>query len=151
MDLVALEEIRRLKYRYLRCVDRKLWDEFSQTFTADATAAYGTPVQGEPVTLRGRDEITAFMRKRLGPDVITAHTCGQPEIDIDGDEATGTWAFQDTVIIAKYDVVIVGHAFYEDRYRRDDGVWRISRTGYERRTYEAQMSLKDLPSFKLTS
>jgi hypothetical protein len=27
MDLAALEEIRRLKYRYLRCVDLKLWDE----------------------------------------------------------------------------------------------------------------------------
>ena len=31
------------------------------------------------------------------------------------------------------------------------GAWRISHTGYERRTYEAQLSLKDLPSFKLTS
>jgi hypothetical protein len=27
MDLVELERIRRLKYRYLRCVDLKLWDE----------------------------------------------------------------------------------------------------------------------------
>ena len=27
MDLAALEEIRQVKYRYLRCVDLKLWDD----------------------------------------------------------------------------------------------------------------------------
>ena len=33
MDLAALEEIRRVKYRYLRCVDLKLWDEIAEVFT----------------------------------------------------------------------------------------------------------------------
>jgi SnoaL-like domain len=41
-NLVALEEIRRLKHRYLRCVDLKLWDELADTFTPEATANYGT-------------------------------------------------------------------------------------------------------------
>ena len=36
MDLAALEEIRRVKYRYLRCVDLKLWDEIAEVFTPDA-------------------------------------------------------------------------------------------------------------------
>ncbi len=43
MDLVELEEIRQLKYRYLRCVDLKLWDEIGDVFTEDASADYGTP------------------------------------------------------------------------------------------------------------
>ncbi|NGN69561.1 nuclear transport factor 2 family protein [Streptomyces sp. A7024] len=151
MDLVALEEIRRLKYRYLRCVDLKRWDELAQTLTDDATAAYGTPALGTDVALTGRDEILAFMREKLGPEVITAHRCSQPEIDVDGDRATGTWHFEDTVIATEFDVMITGCAFYEDRYERGaDGVWRISHTGYER-TYEAMLSLKDLPSFKLTA
>ncbi|HYZ57222.1 MAG TPA: nuclear transport factor 2 family protein [Streptosporangiaceae bacterium] len=38
MDLATLEEIRQLKYRYLRCVDLKRWDEIADTFAADATA-----------------------------------------------------------------------------------------------------------------
>jgi len=42
MDLVALEEIRQVKHRYLRCVDLKLWDDLADTFTQDATADYGT-------------------------------------------------------------------------------------------------------------
>jgi hypothetical protein len=151
MDLVALEEIRRVKYRYLRCVDLKLWDEIGETFTADATADYGTPALGKPLQLKGRDEIVTFLRDSLGPDIITVHFASQPEIDIDGDTATGTWCFEDTVIATEYRVVIKGSAFYEDRYARgDDGRWRIAHTGYVR-TYEATMSLDDLPSLKFTA
>ena len=151
MDLVALEEIRQVKYRYLRCIDMKLWDELGDTLTPDATTAYGTLATGKPINLTGRDEIVAFMRENLGPGIITVHFAGQPEISIDGDTASGTWCFEDTVIAAEYKVLIKGSAYYEDRYRRgDDGRWRIAHTGYER-TYEVMMSLDDLPSLKFTA
>jgi hypothetical protein len=152
MDLAALEEIRQVKYRYLRCVDQKRWDDLADTFTAGATASYGTPaLGGKPIDLAGRDEILAFLRKSLGPDIITVHFASQPEITIDGDTAEGTWCFEDTVIATEYRVVIKGAAFYEDSYARgEDGRWRIAHTGYVR-TYEAMMSLDDLPSFKLTA
>jgi SnoaL-like domain len=151
MDLVALEEIRQVKYRYLRCVDLKLWDDLADTFTADATADYGTPALGDPIRLAGRNAIVAFLRDRLGPDIITTHFATQPEIIVDGDTARGTWSFQDTVIATEFRVVITGAAFYEDRYGRgDDGKWRIAHTGYVR-TYEATMSLDDMPSFRITS
>jgi hypothetical protein len=148
MDLATLEEIRQLKYRYLRCVDQKLWDEMTDVFTQDATVDYGTQVYGKPLKLAGRDEIVAFFRAKLGPDIITVHAAGQPEINVDGATATGSWRFEDTVIAAEHRVVIVGAAFYQDRYERGaDGRWRIAHTGYVR-TYEAMMSLDDLPSFK---
>ena len=151
MDLAALEEIRRLKYRYLRCVDLKLWDEIADVFTADATVDYGTRALGEPIQLRGREEIVAFLRKSLGPGIITVHFASQPEIDLDGAAASGTWSFEDTVIATEYRVVIKGAAFYEDRYARgEDGRWRISHTGYVR-TYEVMMSLDDVPSLKFTA
>jgi hypothetical protein len=151
MDLVALEEIRQVKYCYLRCVDLKLWDDLADTFTADATAEYGTPALGDPIRLAGRDAIVAFLREKLGPEIITTHFATQPEITVDGDTAQGTWSFQDTVIATEYRAVVTGAAFYEDRYTRcDDGKWRIAHTGYER-TYEATMSLDDMPSFRITS
>lgn len=150
MDLVALEEIKRLKHRYLRCVDTKDWDGLADVLTADAVADYGTPTYGKPLKLTGRDAIVGFMRENLGPGLITTHYATQPEIDIDGDEATGTWAFQDTVIVVEHRFVITGAAFYVDRYRREDGRWRIAHTGYER-TYEATLKLDDLPSFRLTA
>jgi SnoaL-like domain len=151
MDLVALEEIRRVKYRYLRCVDLKLWEEMAEVFTADATADYGSPATGEPLKFGSRDEIIAFLRDKLGPDIITLHAAGQPEIDIDGDTATGRWRFTDMVIAMQYRVRIEGAAFYEDRYARgEDGRWRISHTGYVR-IYETMQSLDDLPSLKFTA
>ncbi|WP_199431281.1 nuclear transport factor 2 family protein [Qaidamihabitans albus] len=151
MDIATLEEIKRVKYRYLRCVDLKRWDELAGTLSADATADYGTPTYGEPLRLTGRDEIVGFLRDKLGPEIITVHSAGQPEIEIDGETATGTWAFEDTVIATEHRVVIQGAAFYEDTYERgDDGAWRIRHTGYIR-TYEAMLSLDDLPSFQLTA
>ena len=150
-ELLTLEAIRQVKYRYLRCVDLKLWDEIGDTFTADATVDYGTKAFGKPLTLSGRDAIVTFFRTRVGPDVLTVHAAGQPEITLspDGGTATGIWSFQDTVIATTYRVVITGAAFYRDRYRLcDDGAWRIAHTGYQR-TYEAMLSTDDLPSFKL--
>jgi hypothetical protein len=151
MDLVALEEIRRVKYRYLRCVDLKLWEEMAEVFTPGATADYGSPATGQPLKFGSRDEIIAFLRGSLGPDIITLHAAGQPEINIDGATASGTWRFEDTVIATEYRLVIKGAAFYEDRYERgEDGKWRIAHTGYVR-IYETTQSLDDLPSLKITA
>jgi hypothetical protein len=151
MDLVSLEEIRQVKYRYLRCVDLKLWDELADTFAEDATADYGTPALGQPISLAGRDKIVAFLREKLGPDIITVHFASQPEITVDGDTASGTWFFEDTVIATEHRVMLTGAAFYEDRYVRGaDGRWRIAHTGYVR-TYEAMLSMDDLPSYRITS
>jgi hypothetical protein len=148
MDLAVLEDIRQLKYRYLRCVDQKLWDEMADVFTAAATVDYGTRAYGKPLKLAGRDEIIGFFRTALGPEIITVHAAGQPEITVDGDQASGTWRFEDTVIATEHRVVIAGAAYYQDRYERGaDGAWRIAHTGYVR-TYEAMLSLDDLPSFK---
>ena len=66
MDLATIEEIRQVKYRYLRCVDLKLWDELAEVFTPDATVDYGTQVYGKPLKLAGRDEIVGFLRDKLG-------------------------------------------------------------------------------------
>jgi hypothetical protein len=152
MDLVALEEIRRLKYRYLRSVDQKRWDDLESTLTPDAVADYGTPAEGRPEPLVGRATIMKFLRDGLSdPGVVTFHSAGQPEIDIDGDTATGIWAFEDTVIYTEQRLVVKGAAYYEDRYvRTTEAGWRISHVGYVR-TYEMVLSLDDLPSLRLTT
>jgi len=151
MDLIAIEEIRQTKYRYLRCMDLKLWDEFAGTLTEDALAVYGTRVFGDPLRMEGRDAIVEYMRANLGPEVITTHFAGHPEIEVDGDDARGTWCFDDTVIATDYRLLIRGSAYYEDTYRRGpDGRWRISGTRYER-TYEYTVSLDDMPSLKFTA
>ncbi|MEV0297309.1 nuclear transport factor 2 family protein [Nocardia sp. NPDC050710] len=138
--------ISRLKFRYLRALDTKSWEEFADTMIPEATATYSEYLQFE-----SRDAFLAFMRNTLGPHVITEHRCDHPEIDVDGDTATGTWYLADTVLIPAHNMLLRGAAFYTDRYVRcDDGRWRIAHTGYER-TYEVVLSLSDLPSLRLTS
>ncbi|WP_067177787.1 nuclear transport factor 2 family protein [Microtetraspora niveoalba] len=148
MDPITLEEIRQVKYRYLRCLDLKLWDDFADVFTEDAVAEYDTPLLRDPLRLEGRDAIVGYMRANLGPGMITAHLAGHPEIEVDGDRATGSWCLQDTVVATEYRLLIYGSAYYTDVYRRcPDGRWRVSRTGHER-TYEFSVSFDDLPSLR---
>lgn len=142
-DIAAIE---RLKFRYLRTMDTKDWDEFADTMIPEATATYSEYLQFE-----SREAFLAFLRNTLGPHVITEHRCDHPEIDVDGATATGTWYLADTVLIPAHNMLLRGAAFYTDRYVRcDDGRWRIAHTGYER-TYEVVLSLSDLPSLRLTS
>ena len=146
MDLAVLEELHQLKYRYLRTLDLKRWDDFADTLTPDVKTNYG-----EQLRFDDRDSVVMFMRNSLGPTIITVHQCHHPELVVDGDTATGTWYLEDKVIVTEHRMLLTGAAFYDDAYRRcDDGRWRISRTGYQR-SYEAVQSLDDLPSWKLTA
>jgi hypothetical protein len=149
MDLVAIEEIKRLKYHYFRTLDLKMWDEFGDCLAEDVSARYGTHAMDQPLHYDNRADVVEFMSGNLGPGIITVHIANHPEIDVDGDTATGSWAFQDTVIVPDFKVQIRGGGYYLDTYRREpDGAWRIASTTYER-IYEAMSSLEDTPSFKL--
>jgi SnoaL-like domain len=142
------EEIQRVKYRYLRALDTKHWDEFSDTLTDDVIGDYGESL-GEEHHFTDRASLVAFMRESMPADMITEHRVTHPEIDVDGDEATGTWYLQDKVIVPKYDFMLIGAGFYHDRYRRTAEGWKISVTGYDR-TYDASMSVAAL-NFKVKS
>ncbi len=83
--------------------------------------------------------------------MITVHQVHQPELAVDGDTATGTWALMDRVIMTEHRFLLDGSSYYHDEYRRGgDGRWRISHTTYER-IYEQMVSLDDVPSFDLTA
>lgn len=140
------EQIRQLKYRYLRCLDLKLWDEFAACFVPEATGSYG-----EGLEFGSRDELVAYLREHMGPGLISMHQAHHPEIELDseGDRATGTWYLEDKVIVPEHDFVLEGAAFYSDRYVRRDDKWLIEHTGYER-TYEATYKMSDVASYKLT-
>src|SRR5882724_10767476 len=113
MNLIELEKIKQLKYRYLRCVDLKLWDEIGDVFTEDAGLDYGTVAYGKPLQIAGRAGIVAFFRTKLGPDTLTSHSAGQPEITADGngvscDRATGIWQVKETVLATRHRMLITG-------------------------------------------
>ncbi len=149
MDLEAIEEIKRLKYRYFRTLDLKLWHEFGDTLATDIRARYGTQAMEKPVHFDDRQAVVDFMTENLPSSVITVHVAHHPEIEVDGHEASGSWCFEDTVLVPELQTQIRGAGYYTDTYRKDDdGAWRIASTGYER-IYEAMTSLSDTPSFTL--
>jgi hypothetical protein len=147
-DLVEHEAIKRLKYKYLRCLDQKRWDEMRECFTEDAVAAYS----GGKYAYDGRDAILDFLRRAMGAETfLSSHRVHHPEIELRSpNEATATWALEDVVIEEKWGITIRGAAFYEDEYVKQDGRWRIRRTGYKR-TYEEIQSRKDVPGLRLTA
>jgi hypothetical protein len=149
MDLQALEEIRQLKFRYFRSLDTREWETFAYCLAEDVVARYGTKAMGEPLHFDSRQDVVDYMSANMGPGLISVHVANHPEITVDGETASGTWAFEDTVIATDFGMLIRGAGYYNDTYRRDaDGAWRIASTAYER-IYEAMTSLADTPSFKL--
>jgi hypothetical protein len=136
------DAIERLKFRYFRTLDLKRWDEYAECFVPEATGDYAG------LTFDSRDDLVAFMRENMGPGLFSLHQAHHPEIDVDGDHATGTWYLHDQVWVPEHDFALEGAAFYEDRYVRTDEGWRIAHTGY-RRTFEVSWSTKELASLKL--
>lgn len=129
-DLVEIEQIHQLKYRYVRLLDQKCWDELAELFVDDATASYG----GGAHQLAGRDAIMSFLRGAMSDtSMITSHKVHQPEIALTGpDTATGVWALDDLNILTDEGLDIRGASFYDDRYVKVDGSWRVQHTGYKR-------------------
>ncbi|MBI3784397.1 MAG: nuclear transport factor 2 family protein [Deltaproteobacteria bacterium] len=147
-NLGEIEAIKRLKYRYLRCLDQKRWDELADCFTVDARVSYG---DGQ-YSFAGRERIMEFLRDALSATTkLTSHRCHQPEIDVIGPTAaTATWALDDVVIDTEAQITLRGAAFYEDQYVKEGGQWKISFTGYKR-LYEEVESRQDTASLKLTA
>src|SRR4029077_13550982 len=107
-DLIAIEEIKRLKYKYVRCLDQKRWDEIAECFVPDAVASYG----GGAWAFDGRDAILEFLRSSMGSQqFLSAHRVGQPEIEVTGpDTAKAIWGLSDTVAQLEFGVDIRGGA-----------------------------------------
>ena len=147
-DLVEIALIERLKYRYMRCLDQKLWDEMAECLAEDAVAAYS----GGKYTFEGREAILEFFRQAMGStSFLSSHRVHHPEIDLTGPTtARGTWALDDVVVDASRDFALRGAAFYTDEYVKRDGRWLIARTAYKR-TFEEVWSRSQPGPHRLTA
>jgi hypothetical protein len=147
-QLLAVEQIRKLKAAYFRCMDTKCWDELPGVFTEDsifdvrgalempkAEADYAK----EPV-LVGRRAIVDYIRTGLA-SVISVHHGHEPEIVVISDvEARGTWPMEDILVAPAGGPfrILRGYGHYRETYRRDDGAWRIATLQLRRLYVESQ-------------
>ena len=139
-DLEELEAIKRVKYKYQRCIDTKRFDELAECFTEDATAAYDSG----RYSATGREAVLEFLAGALRrEDVVSLHQVHCPELELTSETtATGRWYLHDYVINPGEDnggmpghSILQGAGFYADEYVKVDGEWKIKSTGYER-TFE---------------
>jgi hypothetical protein len=144
--LLEIEAIKQLKYRYMRGIDEKLWDQIEACFVSEATCAYS----GGKYAFEGREAIMKFLTESMArPTFLSSHRIHQPEIELQSEtSATGTWALDDYVIDEQYGLTIHGAAFYRDRYEKRDGAWKIVHPGYTR-TFE-QMQKREGQGWNVT-
>jgi uncharacterized protein (TIGR02246 family) len=120
------EEIRQLVQDYRRHLDARDLAAYARLFTQDGEWLGGTGYGRGPTAIR--DMLTERLAGNPpAPGPTSWHLVSDPEIRLDGDQATGsvTWALiqrgeGDTPVIR-----LLGH--YEDTYRRENGRWRFQR------------------------
>jgi len=152
-ELEVFEAIKQLKYKYLRCIDCKMWKELREVFAADADVTYD---KGR-YSASGVDEILQFLLGTLErTDVASMHQVHCPELKITGPEtAEGVWYFHDHVVNPGEvsggmpgHSILQGAGFYADRYVKLGEDWKIQHTGYER-TFELITPFEEGPGVSL--
>ncbi len=125
--LLEVESIKCLKARYFRAMDTKDWDLLAFCFTEDLEADFRA---GPGMLANGRETYISQLRQILA-DAVTIHHGHMPEIALlDNGEATGIWAMEDIVILPG--LTLQGWGHYHERYRKEEGAWRISHTRLSR-------------------
>ncbi|MEC3948207.1 nuclear transport factor 2 family protein [Sphingobium sp. HWE2-09] len=130
-QLSDLEDIRTLKHRYFRGIDTADMALLAGLFTDDIGVDYrgGT----YRVRLNGRDDMLEFLANSFHSDAVAMHHGHMPEITLTGeDTAEGIWYLEDIFINMQHRTHTTGSAIYRDQYRREQGVWKIARTEYDR-------------------
>jgi hypothetical protein len=144
LALEDIELIRRLKYRYCRCIDTANIAELKELFTEDASVCYvGGSYRFE---VQGRDKILEALGYAFHAEAIALHHVNHPEIDvISPTEATGTWYLKDWFLDLRRKVITDGSALYKDRYVKRGGNWLIQHASYER-IYEIVTPVTEKPN-----
>ncbi len=130
LDLESIELIKQLKGRYFRFLDTRDLPGLQSVFTEDAVAHFkGGDYE---FSLDGWPALEEFYSRSFSGKTFGMHQGHHPEITVKGDSATGIWYLQDIFIDLKRNLTLMGSALYHDEYRRVEGQWRISSTGYRR-------------------
>ena len=141
--LQDIEDIKTLKYRYFRAMTFSDHALLKETLTADVVTSYS---DGEYV-FEDREKLLRFLIDSHDPDakIIAYWMAGMPEITLESPtEATGIWAMYHHYYDHGRGFVDEMFVYYDDVYRKEDGVWKMSKTGYKR-VLNQILDRRDLP------
>ncbi|QIL83360.1 nuclear transport factor 2 family protein [Diaphorobacter sp. HDW4A] len=129
LDLEAIERIKQLKARYFRAIDTCNLELLQGMLTPDIKLAFQSPAY--EFHLEGVDKALDFYKTSFTKTRLAMHNGHTPEIEVNGDTATGLWYLNYVFINLEEKTHMNGGAIYEDRYVRRNGVWWIAQTGYK--------------------
>ena len=137
--LLAIEDIKQLKARYFRTMDMRDWDAMAEVFCRDArfdcsegfaTYALDGKKSGTewPVT-HGREAIMEWISAAFAEQTSCHHGhCHEVVIESET-EARGIVAMEDYIFGPDRKTrILQGAGHYHERYRFEDGAWRIAET-----------------------
>ena len=130
----ALEDVQAimaLKHRYFRLLDHQDWHGLRECFTDDVETHY----ESGHYVFSGIDEVMRFLSESLeglrAGGRFGIHLGHHPEIELlDESSARGRWTLHAPGLDRGAGRIRRQESFYEDEYRKVDGAWKISRTGY---------------------
>jgi len=118
--LEDIEEIKKLKARYLYYIDDREWDSVLDCFVEDAKTDYGPWGVYE-----GKKEIEKFFKEMFPPNYsLHHHVTHNPLIEVDGDRARGRWNLDEAATLKEGNKAIWISGRYDDEYVREGGSWK---------------------------
>jgi hypothetical protein len=132
LDPFDAEELRQLKARYFRFIDTKRWTELRSLFTEDCR------FEGLWATANSPEKFVENVSTNFPQEVRSIHHGYMPELKLVGiDRVKAIWSMSDYLewpigtrnylgVGVEDQRGIRGYGYYEDEYRRESGVWRIS-------------------------
>jgi len=144
-----IEDIKRLKHAYFRCIDTGNLEELRQLTHPEVTTCY---VGGSyRIELANQEEFLEMIANSFNAECVARHNGHHPEIELLSEsEATGKWYLHDDFLNFRAMVRTEGTAIYVDRYVKVDGRWLIRHQSYER-IYEKIERIDKLPKLSVNT
>ncbi|BFM07802.1 nuclear transport factor 2 family protein [Halioxenophilus aromaticivorans] len=112
------------KAQYCRLLDTKKWQAWSDLWTDDFVL--DTDGAGNIPLVKGKQAALAQVRSSI-EYAKTCHHVHNPEIDIQGNEASVIWAMQDRVVWGDGKPSLTGFGHYHELWLKIDGVWKLQK------------------------
>ncbi|MBN1189072.1 MAG: nuclear transport factor 2 family protein [Dehalococcoidales bacterium] len=124
----ALEKIKKLHQSYINLMDNLKYEEVLDLFTSDATVE----IRNSGVK-KGRKEMSevyiGVLARNRGDTRLEGHMAIEPDIEVNGDTAEGTWLIY--MLFSRPSIQWV-QGKNECTYRKENGVWKISKLKFTR-------------------